>query len=99
MIKGFADKETRAIFDGERSKKAIKRLHPDHWQKAQRLLDKLNRVTRLEMMNIPPNNRLHKLKGSRAGQWAVWITGSHRLVFEWTGTDADKVEIVDYHDE
>ncbi|RMF17194.1 MAG: plasmid maintenance system killer protein [Candidatus Dadabacteria bacterium] len=99
MIVDFADKETRDIYDGVRSKRAIKRLHPDSWPKAQRLLDQLNRVTRLEMMNIPPNNRLHKLKGSRAGQWAVWITASHRLVFRWTGTDARDVEIVDYHDE
>ena len=99
MIESFADKESQNIFDGIQTKKALKRLHPDYWPKTQRLMDQLNRITRVEQMDVPPNNRLHKLKGAREGQWSVWINQSHRLVFIWDGHNANSVEVVDYHDE
>jgi len=48
---------------------------------------------------IPPlaSIGLHKLKGSRRGQWAMTINGPWRLVFEFRKGDAYNVEIVDYH--
>jgi proteic killer suppression protein len=40
---------------------------------------------------------LTKLKGKRAGQWAVSVSGNWRLVFEFEGDDATNVDLVDYH--
>jgi proteic killer suppression protein len=40
---------------------------------------------------------LHKLKGDRAGQWAMTVNGRWRICFEFRKGDAFNVEIVDYH--
>jgi proteic killer suppression protein len=36
-------------------------------------------------------------KGDRAGQWSIRVNDQFRICFRWTGTDAEAVEIVDYH--
>jgi len=41
--------------------------------------------------------RLHKLRGDRAGQWALRLNGPWRLCFRFRDGDAYDVEIVDYH--
>jgi len=40
---------------------------------------------------------LHKLKGDRAGRWAITVNGPWRICFEFRRGDAYEVEIVDYH--
>ncbi len=40
---------------------------------------------------------LQKLKGGRAGSWAMTINGPWRLCFRFHDGDAYDVEIVDYH--
>lgn len=45
-------------------------------------------------MNLP-GWRLHSLKGTLAGHWAVWVDENWRLTFCFVGMDA---EIVDYQD-
>lgn len=47
-------------------------------------------------MNVP-GWHLHPLKGRRAGQWSVWVTGNLRLVFRFDGRDATDVTLEDYH--
>ena len=44
-----------------------------------------------------PGWRLHPLKGSLAGSWAVEVSGNWRLVFRFEGMDAVAVDYVDYH--
>jgi toxin HigB-1 len=44
-----------------------------------------------------PGYRLHRLKGSREGQWAVSVSGNWRIVFEFEAEDATNVDLVDYH--
>jgi toxin HigB-1 len=44
-----------------------------------------------------PGYRLHPLHGERKGQWAIWVSGNWRLVFEFDGADAFNVDLVDYH--
>ena len=48
-------------------------------------------------MRAPPGNRLEALHGDRDGQWSVRINDQFRVCFRWTGSDAEEVEIVDYH--
>ncbi len=45
----------------------------------------------------PPGFRLHPLKGDRAGQWSVRVSGNWRVVFRFEDGEAVDVDLVDYH--
>ena len=47
-------------------------------------------------MAIHPGARLHRLKGDRAGQWAVAVNDQYRIVFDWNDGPTN-VELTDYH--
>ena len=64
---------------------------------ALRKLKQLDLARRIEDIRVPPANRLEILKGDRAGQHSIRINDQWRVCFRWTGTDAEDVEIVDYH--
>ena len=64
---------------------------------ALRKLDMLAAATMVETLRVPPGNRLEQLRGNRAGQWSVRINDKWRVCFSWSGTNAENVEIVDYH--
>jgi proteic killer suppression protein len=60
------------------------------------LLTSLNGAQQPADMNLH-GYRLHQLKGERKGQWAVWVSGNWRLVFEFEDGHATNVDLVDYH--
>ncbi|MCX6934395.1 MAG: type II toxin-antitoxin system RelE/ParE family toxin [Verrucomicrobia bacterium] len=93
MIKSFADAETEKLFAGS----ASRHLPPDIQRTARRKLLQLDASDRLDIMRLPPGNRLEALKGSRRGQHSIRINDQWRLCFRWAGEDAHEVEIVDYH--
>lgn len=93
MIKGFADAETEKLWHGIRSR----RFPPDIQQRALTKLQLLDAAVELSFLRLPPGNRLEALKGDRAGQHSIRINDQWRICFTWTGTDAERVEIVDYH--
>ena len=93
MIKSFKDAEAERIFRRERSRK----LPPEIQPVALRKLRMLNNAQTLNDLRVPPANRLEKLSGDRAGQHSIRINDRWRICFEWRGSDAYKVEIVDYH--
>lgn len=64
---------------------------------AERKLQMLHRAFRLDDLKIPPQNRLEKLRGDRAGQWSIRINNQWRLCFRFDEGNAFDVEIVDYH--
>lgn len=64
---------------------------------AMRKLAVLNRVIEVTELKIPPQNRLEKLRGDRAGQWSIRINDQWRICFRFIKGDATDVEIVDYH--
>lgn len=93
MIRSFRDKETRKLFDRERS-----RAVPGALKKpALRKLLILDAAESLEDLRVPPGNRLEKLKGDRSGQHSIRINDRYRICFVWRDGAADAVEIVDYH--
>ena len=61
------------------------------------LLTALDTATDQEQMDMLPGARLHALRGDRSGQWAVWVSGNWRLVFEFDKQDATNIDLVDYH--
>ena len=71
-------------------------INAQHAARLRRLLTTLNRSVGPAGMSLP-GYRLHRLKGERAGQWAVSVSGNWRLVFEFEGDDATNVDLVDYH--
>jgi proteic killer suppression protein len=93
MIRGFADKNTKRLFTGERVKKI-----PDTLQRvALRKLTMLDAAETLNDLRGAPGNRLEKLAGDRAGQYSIRINDQWRICFRWHDGDAHDVAIVDYH--
>ena len=64
---------------------------------AQDLLAVLDAATSLSDLSPLKSLGLHKLKGNRAGQWAMTVNGPWRICFRFKEGDANDVEIVDYH--
>jgi len=64
---------------------------------ALRKLKQLDLARQIEDLRAPPANRLEQLKGDRAGQWSLRVNDQYRICFRWTGSDAEDLEIVDYH--
>ena len=77
-------------------REAVRRFEPIA-AVARRKLEQLEWSGRLDDLRIPPGNRLEALRGDRRGQYSIRINDQFRICFRWTGTDAEDVEIVDYH--
>jgi proteic killer suppression protein len=92
VIKSFAEKGTRALFETGMSRRwnSIARV-------AVRKLVQIDSVTTLDELNVPPGNRLEALKGDRAGLHSIRITDQWRICFRWGSDGVYDVEIVDYH--
>jgi proteic killer suppression protein len=92
MIRGFADKDTRSLFEGgnPRPFRAFR-------AQAERKLTLLNAASTLDFLRSPPGNRLEALSGDRKGHWSIRINQQWRLCFRWKDGDAYDVRIVDYH--
>ena len=92
MIKSFADKETKLVFDEIFSKK----LPSDIQKIALRKLLMLSKAKCLNDLRIPPSNHLEKLQGSRSAQHSIRINDKWRICFRLENDFCD-VEITDYH--
>jgi len=97
MILSFADSGTEDVFEGKRSKRAIKVCPVELWSTAKRKLDWLDQAVLLEDLRVPPGNRLEKLKGDRIDQHSIRINNQYRICFVWTSYGPTNVEIIDYH--
>jgi toxin HigB-1 len=96
VIKGFADKETRKLFGGFKSRA----VPQDVRERAESKLAVLDAAKSLEDLKMPPGNRLEALRGDREGQHSIRINRQYRVCFVWDSEagDAYDVEITDYHD-
>jgi len=93
VIKTFADRETEELF---RTGKA-RRVPSDVGRRALRKLEAVHVATKLSDLRVPPGNRLHALKGDRAGQHAIAVNDQLRICFRFDDGDAYDVEFCDYH--
>lgn len=92
MIKRFRHKGLQRLFTrGDSSG-----VGPQFVAKLRAILALLDQSTSPEGMNVA-GLRLHPLKGDRKGEWAVWVSGNWRVVFEFDGEDATNVDLVDYY--
>lgn len=97
MIKTFHTSGTEDIFDGQVSQAARKCCPQSIWSIARRKLDQINRVRVVDELNVPPGNRLERLKGDRENQYSIRIKQQYRICFTWEEGHAYDVEITDYH--
>ena len=44
-----------------------------------------------------PGFRLHPLKGGRASQWSIRVSGNRRVAFSFADGEAVDVDLIDYH--
>jgi toxin HigB-1 len=92
VIKSFADRQTKALFETGVSRRwsLISRV-------AVRKLVQIDSVVALEELNVPPGNRLEALRGGRAGLHSIRIKDQWRICFRWESDGVYDVQIVDYH--
>lgn len=98
MIKSFGNKIASDLFHKGQSRS----LPRDLWQRAIDLLDVIEAVDNLEDLkkkSFPPSIRLHSLKGSRKGEWAIDVhkTAGWRITFRLESDQFVDVKVEDYH--
>lgn len=92
VIESFADKETRKLWEGKRTRFPSDLLH-----RAITKLNMLDSADSLDSLRIPPSNNLERLRGSLEGQHSIRINDQWRLCFRWESGNATQVQITDYH--
>jgi len=93
MIKTFADRHTKELYETGKSK----RFPSDILNSARRRLEYLDTATGVDDLKIPPSNRFHELERERKGQFSISINMQWRICFRFADCDAYDVEITDYH--
>lgn len=93
MIKTFADRRTEALFRTGKAKK----VPADVARRALRKLEAVHVAHQVSDLKVPPGNRLHALKGDRAGQHTISVNDQWRICFRFEDGDAYDVEFCDYH--
>ena len=93
MIRTFADKQTEQFWVTGK----IRRLPADIARRALRKLSAIDAAAAVEVLRVPPGNRLHALEGDRAGQHSISVNDQWRVCFRFEDGDAYDVEICDYH--
>ncbi len=92
MILSFRHKGLKLLFEkGQRQK-----LPPQHVNKIERILARLEEASKASDMNLP-GFRLHLLGHDLAGFWAVTVSGNWRIIFRFDGGNVTDVDLVDYH--
>ena len=92
MIKSITGKATRQFIETGKSK-----FSGMDQELAKRRLATLHAAASLDNIGALRSVGLHKLKGDRAGFWAISISGPWRLVFRFAVGHAHDVEIADYY--
>ncbi len=87
MIKSFADRHTRELYETGK----CKRFPTELIRRAVRRLEYINLATCLNDLKVPPSNRLHDLKGDREGQHSISINDQWRICFRFVDGDAYSV--------
>lgn len=93
MLTSFGDKDTKKIWEGER----VKGLPTEIQEIGRRKLRMLNNSQDLNDLQIPPSNRLEKLKGNLKDYYSIRINTQWRIIFKWNNGNAEQVAIIDYH--
>jgi proteic killer suppression protein len=94
VIKGFRGKFAETIL---RDRAVPKGFPADVAKVARRKLIMVNNAGALGDLKSPPGNKLEALHGELAGRHSIRINDQWRIIFRWTASGPDEVEIIDYH--
>lgn len=92
MIRTFADKESKLIYNQIKSRK----LPPEIQDRALIKLMLNDAAENENDLRSPPSNRLEKLKGDMEDYYSIRINQQWRIVFKFYLGDAYEVKITDY---
>lgn len=84
MILSFGSRDTQKIWDGERVKKILNEIQ----EIGRRKLRMLNNSQNLADLQIPPSNKLEKLKGNLKEFYSIRVNNQWRLIFKWHNCNA-----------
>ena len=92
MIVSFRHKGLEKFFVTGRTRG----IGAEHARRLRLILARLSASHRPGDMALP-GLRLHPLRGSLQGYWAVEVSGNWRVVFRFEGQNAAEVDYLDYH--
>ncbi len=92
VILSFRHKGLRVLFT-EGNQRGVR---PHHVNRLRLILARLQASQSAADMDLP-GLRLHALKGSLEGHYAVSVSGNWRVTFRFQGPDAADVDYLDYH--
>jgi toxin HigB-1 len=92
MIKSFKHKGLRLFYETG----IAKGIQAKHSEKLRMQLVALDTAFEISDLDIP-GYKLHSLKGSRKGIWAISVSGNWRLTFEFTDGNVYILNYEDYH--
>ena len=92
MIHSFSHRGLEQFF----TKGSYRAIPAQFAPRLERMLDRLDAAVQPDDMDLP-GYRFHELKGKRKGTFAVLISGNWRLIFQFDGENAIKVDLEDYH--
>jgi toxin HigB-1 len=92
VIGPFKHRGLKALYDG----RTAKHVAPQHAEKLRDIPAVLDRSRTAQDMDLP-GFRLHALKGSLKGHFAVSVSGNWRVTFRFESAHAVDVDYVDYH--
>ena len=92
MIRSFRHRGLRRLFvKDDRSAVGANMIDA-----VERILATLDQAATLDGIDLP-RYRLHPLKGSLEGFWAVTVRANWRIIFRFVNGDVWDVDLVDYH--
>ncbi|GLQ00617.1 hypothetical protein GCM10007891_24700 [Methylophaga thalassica] len=92
MIKSFKHKGLKKFF----LTGSVAGIQPNHAARLRDMLAFLDTADCIDDMDLP-GYHLHPLKGDRAGEHSITVSGNWRIVFEFINGDAHLVNYEDYH--
>ena len=92
MIIGFRHKGLKKLL----GKDDPSGIRPDVRDKVRTILAQLDEAATIGDMALT-SLHLHPLKGDMKGFWSLTVKANWRIVFRFSGGNADDVELIDYH--
>lgn len=92
MIKTFRHKGLQIFWETGSNRGIPPELAP----RIRRRLLALDAAKLISDLKIPGFD-LHQLKGNRAGEWSISVSGNWRITFRFVNGDAYDVNLEDYH--
>ena len=96
MIASFGNALTEDLYRGRTSTRTRK-VPPDVIERTLRKLSMIDAAHDFADLEVPPGNRLEKLRGNHAGWWSIRDNDQWRIIFRWVEGTAHEVTFCDYH--